>query len=84
VPVYGIPIRYGSKKNGCTVAVGDTFLFTPHYFQRQPVKLLAGYVPTVSDSVCATHWLPYYRCFVGAGVEERAALRILSCARSTH
>jgi len=38
----------------------------------------------VSDSVCATHWLPYYRCFVGAGVEERAALRILSCARSTH
>ena len=85
--MHSIPLRYSGKKTECTVAVGDTFLFSPLATVANNQQLLGAcknYIPTMSDSICVTHTLPYYRSFVGAGVEEKTATRILSCARSTH
>ena len=88
VSVHGVPYRYSGKRSECVVAVGDTFLFAP--LNRDGDLDLAAAtarglcIPTLSDSVCLTHPLPYYQVFVGPGLEEKAAARIVSCARSLH
>lgn len=38
----------------------------------------------ISDSVCVTHAVPYYRVFLGVGSEDKSALRFLSCIRNPH
>jgi hypothetical protein len=48
------------------------------------MRLAPLYLPFVNDYVCITQSLPYYRCMVGSGVEDRSASRLLSCTKSTH
>lgn len=80
-----------------TVAVGDTFLFSSHRSMlclNAPASLstsaahAGGAHPDrlllQGDGCCITHPLPYYRCLIGAGAEERSSRRLLTCTKSTH
>lgn len=40
--------------------------------------------PTISDGYCMTHVVPYYRCILGGGIEEKSAQRLLGCIKSPH
>ena len=95
VAVHGIKMgAYSSVHETGSVAVGDTFLFSSHR------STLANTLSTSSntssannnhsrtllqgDGCCVTHSLPYYRCLLGAGPEERSTQRLLACTKSTH
>eukprot|EP01038_Epipyxis_sp_PR26KG_P009383 gene9383-12642_t len=96
--VYGIALNDSSSSVG-TVAVGDTFLFSSlstqnkieissKLFNVQSTKndsnLTPLFLPFSSDSFCVTHSLPYFRCLLGGGLEERSATRLIACTKSHH
>ena len=88
----------GGKDNGYAVAVGDTFLFSVGkklIADQQNKSALAavdgststqGSSPSLllADSTCLTHAVPYYRCLLGQGDEDKSAQRFLACTRSPH
>jgi hypothetical protein len=86
VSVHGIPLDpcIGGGRKGA-VSVGDTFLFSVAkklIAEQQPqagLRPLA--LPLLGDSFCVTHAVPYYRCLVGAGREERSANAFLTCIK---
>ena len=93
VSVHGISLCSGANKG--TVAVGDTFLFATHSTaskidlshsldQFANSKSTPQQLTAVGDAYCATHPLPYYRCYLGGGLEEKAASRLISCSKSTN
>ena len=78
----------GSEKETSAVAVGDTFLFSVGkklIADRPPPPTASLALPLlVADSVCLTHAIPYYRCLLGQGDEEKSTQRFLACTRSPH
>ena len=40
--------------------------------------------PLIADSYCITHCIPYLRYFVGPGIEDISAQRLLASSRSPH
>lgn len=94
VSVHNVTLFYGGNNKG-TVAVGDTFLFAAHSTtskidlthsldQSNGSKITPPPVTLLGDAVCVTHPLPYYRCFLGGDLEERACSRLLNCTRSAN
>lgn len=69
VSIHGIRLPDGTKG---AVAVGDTFLFSPlaHKDRRVSPNDDASATLRHPDSTCITHCVPYYRCFIGGGIEE--------------
>jgi hypothetical protein len=86
VSVHGIPLDpcIGGGRKGA-VSVGDTFLFSVAKKLIAEQLPLAGLtplaLPLLGDSFCVTHAVPYYRCLVGAGQEERSASAFLTCIK---
>lgn len=86
--VHGVALGGGAVG---TVAVGDTFLFscnstvssvdTSYSIESTSTRQLR--LPLVQDGFCVTHALPYYRCLLGGGLEEKAAQRLIACSRSS-
>lgn len=87
VAVHGVLLEGKTKsreeKRGC-VAVGDTFLFSVGSQSGAASQESTSAALLLGDSVCLTHAIPYYRCFVGPGVEDASARRLLASTRSTH
>ena len=96
VSVHGIPLGNGTGFGA--VAVGDTFLFSVAKKiiadQSTPLSSLqsSGDVRTsaqhlslslISDSVCLTHVIPYYRCIRGVGDEDQSTEKFLSNLRDS-
>ena len=88
----------GGKENGLAVAVGDTFLFSvgkkliADQQNKSSAVALDGPKSTLvsppslllADNTCLTHAVPYYRCLLGQGDEDKSAQRFLACTRSPH
>jgi hypothetical protein len=70
-----------SDGHECTVAVGDTFIFSP-FLVNTPLNIPSS--PLLSDVSCLTHPVPYYRSFVGKGIEGKSGDRLLTCMRNFH
>ena len=80
------------------VAVGDTFLFSVakkliadqsttsllNLQDHTPTPLQQLCLSMLSDSICLTHILPYYRCLLGVGDEDQSTERFLSCLRDPY
>lgn len=87
VSIHGISL--GNDEEGA-VAVGDTFLFIPeatsifNALQKNNNQTKNDILPLLSDCFCITHSIPYYRCIIGGGAEEKSAERLLSCLRNSH
>jgi hypothetical protein len=88
VSIHGISL--GNDEEGA-VAVGDTFLFIPeatsifNSLQKNNIETKNDtFFPLLSDCYCITHSIPYYRCIIGGGAEEKSAERLLSCLRNSH
>lgn len=85
--MHGVALAGG--RDTATVAVGDTFLFSSNA-TRSTTDLAYALedastvhaLPLLHDGFCVTHPLPYYRSFLGSGAEERAALRLIACAKN--
>lgn len=88
VAVLGVVLDKADKSKTGSVAVGDTFLFSPACSALAPSASLLPSADkslfTLGDAVCLTHAAPYYRCLVGPGVEEYSAKRLLASTRSVH
>lgn len=86
VSVHGVQCGDGPG----SVAVGDTFLFSPRFSHL--ISQANGSKETVtmpvpgllSDKICITHAVPYFRCLLGPGAEARLATRLLSAVRNPH
>ena len=86
VSVHGIPLGNGDTG---AVSVGDTFLFSvaKKLIAEQRVGAVVSrfsQLSLLSDSVCLTHAVPYYRCLLGVAAEDRSAQRFLACLRNPH
>ena len=93
--MHNVTLGSAGANNRGTVAVGDTFLFATHSTsskidlthsldQFSGVKTSPPHVSLLGDAVCITHPLPYYRCYLGGDIEERATSRLLNCSRSAN
>lgn len=69
------------------IAVGDTFLFSPLTIsstaQSNNTIFSSSFSPFFNDSSCITHGIPYYRCFLGQGIEEDYARFVMYASRSS-
>ena len=94
VSVHGVLLP-GSGGGRGSVAVGDTFLFSPTKNATQQFPALFGstapgahhersLLPLVGDHVCITHAIPYWHALPGAGAEDVAVHRLLTCIRHPH
>lgn len=67
--------------------MGDTFLFSPLNIsptaQSNSSIFSASLSPFLNDSSCVTHGIPYYRCFLGQGIEEDYARFVNYASRSS-
>ena len=85
---------HGIETTGCSqpvaVAVGDTFLFSPHSAQ---IRALLGAPSLIGDSAnlkhlqdsfCLTHPIPYMLGLFGIGAEDSSAQHLLHALGSTH
>ena len=92
VSVHGIPLGTGVG----AVAVGDTFIFSvakkiildlsaplSSRHSSGDVRTSAQHLSLsfISDSVCLTHIVPYYRCIRGVGDEDQSTEKFLSNLR---
>lgn len=80
VSVHGMQL--GGRAVGA-VAVGDTFLFSPLISRGISAAPMGQPLPLLGDSCCITHVLPYFRSFIGSGVEEVFSRYAARCLRST-
>jgi hypothetical protein len=85
----------GNQETIVTVAVGDTFLFSPLVngkitkssrnwrFPQTPDGSSTTLFPFLYDSVCVTHNIPYFRAFIGSGIEEEYHRLIQYCSKTS-
>lgn len=76
-----------------TIAIGDTFIFSPNFSLLQqnqtnsnsePTFLDIAYFSHTQDSFCMTHMIPTFRCCFGTGIEEIRARNLISASKSIH
>eukprot|EP00981_Chlorochromonas_danica_P008896 scaffold2338_cov184-Ochromonas_danica.AAC.7 len=81
VSIHGIRLPGGTKG---AVAVGDTFLFSPLAQKESRFPPNDDFSATLRhpDSTCITHCVPYYRCFIGGGIEELFSRAMLGLGKS--
>jgi hypothetical protein len=88
VSVHGIETSGLSQP--VAVAVGDTFLFSPHCSQVRtllcsaaasaPAGVSSSYLMHLQDPFCLTHAVPYMHGIFGVGIEDAAAQRLVHAA----
>lgn len=74
-----------------SVAIGDTFLFSPEFSKISSTQLVAvpsdadfRLYPHVHDAFCLTHGVSQYRGMLGTGLESAMARRLISATKSIH
>lgn len=79
------------KGSDTSVAIGDTFLFSPHFCRmvRSPLASSPSHIdislhPHVNDAFCLTHGVAQYRTMLGTGAEAVMARRVVSATKSVH
>lgn len=80
----------GNQETAVTIAVGDTFLFSPLSQGRFDRKVDwrfsssgGNLLPFINDAVCITHNIPYFQAFIGSGVEEEYLRLIQYCSKTS-
>jgi hypothetical protein len=89
VSVHGVADVGRGKET--SVAIGDTFLFSPEFSKMtasppSSVPSLTDFslYPHVHDAFCLTHGISRYRAMLGTGLEAAMARRLISATKSIH
>ena len=87
--LHNVPLDSSNGRG--VIGVGDTFVFSPGYAslfacvcsQEQCMQVAAA-TPLSQDVTALTTVIPYHKYFMGTGIEEKSALKLLSNIRNTH
>eukprot|EP01041_Mallomonas_annulata_P000798 gene798-1550_t len=98
IAVHGISYRNidsSAASSSVSVAVGDTFLFSSGFPLLCGSLAAVTYAKKTNDNnstapglradrFCVTHSIPYYRNFIGVGLEDVSVQRLLNSVRNPH